>query len=126
MRTFRLTTHTTGVINAGEPHSHSHWTIYLVHNNTSTRLSMRIDQRHEIEYPQGKLVISDVNYTTPSNSAVRFWDFPAVPNITVQDVLRVILSHRRQEYNMGENGRGCRFWMWVHSKMDTEISVLMP
>ena len=110
VKVFRLTSHTTGPI-LGGPQSNSHWTIYLVHEDKSTRLSMGLDKRSDVEYPRGRLVISELDYETPSYSAVQFWDFPAVASITVLDVLRVIRAHRRQEYDMGDNGRGCRFWM---------------
>jgi hypothetical protein len=94
------------------PGAASHWTIYLIHDgNRSTRLSMGIDQRPEIEYPRGRVTVSTYEFAEISNSAVRFWEFPAAPNITVKDVLDVIINLRRNLYDMGDNGRGCRYWV---------------
>lgn len=121
--TFRVVSHTTGLREPGQPYSASHWSIYLIHRNTSTRLSMGLDRRPEIEYPRGRLVITFCNYTDAGRTAVQVWDFPAEANKTVRNVLDALLYYRRDNYSMGENGRGCRYWLYVCWLLTTRIKL---
>lgn len=111
VRVFRVVSHTTGLIYGEAPQNASHWSIYLIHNNGSIRLSMDTDKRLQIPYPRGRLSTYTYDYTSASNSAVRFWDFPAIKNVTVKDVYLTIGNHRCDSYNTGDNARGCRYWV---------------
>ncbi|KAI9743970.1 MAG: hypothetical protein M1818_002704 [Claussenomyces sp. TS43310] len=72
---------------------------------------MELDRHPDIEYPQGRLVISAFEYMTPSISAVKFWDSPAKADLRVKEAISLIMAKYRGDYDMDGNGRGCRYWL---------------
>ena len=103
----RVVAHTAGPMGPNTPMSENHWSIYLLlaDDGGSVRMNMRADPGNTT----GRLEWSILAYTH-STSALRYWDFLVVPNITVAYIAGLILNYGRDRYWMSGGGSGCRYW----------------
>jgi hypothetical protein len=61
---------------------------------------------------RGKLEIASKKYQLTEN-AIRTISFPVAQGITVQRIVDVIATNKRQKYNFTEEMEGCRFWVYT-------------
>ncbi|KAL5380677.1 hypothetical protein PMIN02_010558 [Paraphaeosphaeria minitans] len=106
--TFRVVAHTIGPVMPGAAVSQNHWTIYLLVPGGSVQLNMKTNINASIS--RGIFEVREHAYEQ-SNSAVRYFDLPAAQGVLVDYVEREIRSQRWDQYNMNENGVGCRWWI---------------
>jgi hypothetical protein len=103
----RVVAHTVRPMGPNTPMSENHWSIYLIlAHGGSVRMNMAAYPGHRA----GTLEWSILNYEV-SNSALKYWDFPAVQPLEVHHFCEVIAHHGRTQYWMSGGGSGCRFWV---------------
>lgn len=105
--TFRVVAHTIGPVVAGGQLSQNHWSIYLLTLTGSIQLNMELA---DTTINSGELKVKEHGYVK-SNSAVKFWDVGAAPNIKAGWIRQLIQNKGRDRYYMDENGVGCRWWV---------------
>jgi hypothetical protein len=104
----RVVAHTMGPLVPGGQLSKNHWSIYLlVAGGGSVRLNMALGASND---DTGKFSVTRHAYTE-TTSAVRYFDFATVENVTVGDILRLIQARNRHRYRMTPTGVGCRHWV---------------
>ncbi|KAF1992772.1 hypothetical protein P154DRAFT_452038 [Amniculicola lignicola CBS 123094] len=96
-----------GPVIPGGQLSQNHWTIYMLINTGSVQLNMQLANT---DSDRGKLVVKEHAYTS-SNTAVHFWDIPALQDAKASAVYSLILAKGRDKYNMAEGGVRCRWWV---------------
>ena len=106
--TFRVVAHTLGPVMSGGALSQNHWTIYLLVPGGSVQLNMKTNTNKNLS--RGIYEVHERVYEE-SNTAVRLFDIPAAAGLLVDYVEREIRTQRWDQYNMNENGVGCRWWM---------------
>lgn len=106
--TFRIVAHTMGPVMEGGAVSQNHWTIYLIVPGGSVQLNMKTNT--DPNNCRGIFELRERVYTQ-SNTAVRWFDFPAANGILVDSIESEIRSQRWDQYDMTEGGVGCRWWM---------------
>lgn len=111
VRFVRVVSHTMGPVVPGAQLSQNHWSIYLITQGGSIRINMTL-QDPKSNDDTGAVQVSFHPYEL-STSATAYWDFQPVQNITVEHFTNNIITNRRQNYRMAENGVGCRYWMYV-------------
>ena len=95
VETVRVVAHTMGPVVPGGQLSQNHWSIYLlIESGGSVRLNMTITGPSD---DTGKFSVTRHQYTE-TMSAVRYFDFATVNNITVGHILRVIQEKTRHRY----------------------------
>lgn len=87
--------------------SDNHWSIYLLLQDEG---SVRVNMATEYEEIEGRLEWSNLQYLL-TNSALHYWDYPAVQPIQVLHVARSIYDRNRHRYCFSGGGSGCRFWV---------------
>lgn len=102
----RVVVHTTGP--AGPTTSDNHWSIYL--RLADDDGSVRMNMAAEYGNPTGTLRWSYHDYDL-TNSALRWWDFPAVQGVKVWHIATLLYNLGRQNYEMSGGGSGCRYWV---------------
>lgn len=105
----RVVAHTMGPVAPGAQLSQNHWTMYLVIQGGSIRLDMTLRNPNSND-ETGVLKVSYFEYDL-SRSATAYWDFLAAQNATVEQFTNNIVTNRRQNYRMADNGVGCRYWV---------------
>ena len=105
----RVVAHTMGPVVQGGQLSQNHWSIYLL---TAGGGSVRVNMAQmRPTDDNGTMSVTRHTYTE-SNSAVKFFDFPATNGVNVGRVLRLFQQKGRQRYRMTGTGVGCRHWMY--------------
>lgn len=85
--------------------SQNHWTIYLLVPGGSVQLNMKTNTAPDSR--RGIFEIRERAYVE-SNTAVRWFDLPAAPRVTVDSITREIRYQRWDICDMNEGGVGCR------------------
>ena len=101
----RVVVHTIGAWPNGM--SDNHWSIYLL---MADGQSVRMNMRAELGDPKGTLEWQSLAYTL-TTSAIKHWDFPTKPDVTVKEMYDLVMRKGRDQYNMSGGGSGCRWWM---------------
>ncbi|KAF1918212.1 hypothetical protein BDU57DRAFT_191942 [Ampelomyces quisqualis] len=86
----------------------NHWSIFLLVPGGSVQLNMK--NSPDPHSNRGVFEIRDRAYDKP-HSAVRMFDLPAKPGVTVDSVEREIRDRKWDQYDMNESGAGCRWWI---------------
>jgi len=108
---FRIVAHTMGPVAEGAAFSQNHWSLYLIHDKGSVRLNMQLANPASTNC-KGQFTVTSYDWTNASNSAVKYWDFPARrTNLAIYWILKLVKDYGRHKYDMAEGGVGCRYWM---------------
>ena len=105
VKVFREVAHTLGAI--GPTISENHWSLYLILEPQQG--SVRINMRAEQGYIDGILDLTVQAYTE-TNSRIESWDYPAINEVRVKDIIDTIYRRGRNLYTMSGGGSGCRWW----------------
>jgi hypothetical protein len=107
--TFRLVAHTMGPVAPGAQLSQNHWSLYLLKTgNTSVRVNMMTSEEQNND--MGVFSVKPHDYQI-SNSAVHYWDLPAIGQPQIATILQKMGERQRHKYKMTSNGTGCRHWL---------------
>jgi len=72
-----------------------------------------------------RLFIVARQYPNSSNNVAAFQEFPTGGTTTVQDFLNVIFERKMDQYQLSEQGSGCRYWC-LQAMVAFEKAGLMP
>jgi hypothetical protein len=107
---FRVVAHTGGPVAPGAQLSQNHWSIYFLLLNDEGSVRFNMSTNIATNTRNGIHETRPHPYTK-SNSAVRYFDVPIQPGVSVDHVDSHIRSNGLDKYEMTEGGVGCRWWM---------------
>ncbi|PWY69006.1 hypothetical protein BO94DRAFT_590585 [Aspergillus sclerotioniger CBS 115572] len=98
------------------PRGGNHWCIYL--STTTPTTSIQIDMTPSYTVPgttnptgsKGIMIISTQPYTTPPR-ATKAFRIDIHPGYKVKDLVDLLTSEGRHQYEFTSEGEGCRFWV---------------
>lgn len=108
VKTFRITTHTVGLVFESDTRSANHVSIYLLMGDLS---SVRLNMTKAGPTDTEGTYTEDYYPYEMSHSTVHFNDLRAVGGLTVGDVTQLVGSKGRKKYTLAPSGVGCRFWV---------------
>ncbi|BCS27980.1 uncharacterized protein APUU_61028S [Aspergillus puulaauensis] len=105
--------------------STNHWCLYLVVSPTT---SIQLNCLPSYSVPsdilsggsKAYLILSELDYLVPDDIEATFnLDVPAdiLTEVTVDDIMNVLIDNDRQKYEFDCNGAGCRLWVTEQVEM---------
>ena len=109
----------------------NHWCFYLVVSPTT---SIQLDCLPSYSVPsdilpggsKAYLIVSELDYLVPDDVEATFnLDVPADTEITVDEIMDVLIENDRHRYEFDRNGVGCRFWVTEQVEMLHDIEYVV-